>query len=477
MKKLKDKLKEYQMKLKTGLLAVLIVMSFAAKDKEKNTSSTDTKIVANSEPIRIVTNPPDNQKGLNNPDMGWYYYKYDNNTVRYGTRNSDDETFDYWPGMTAIYYRIAWGHLEPEKGKYNWDLIDRSAKHWIAAEKKICFRITASEVYDGATPDWVGTGYDPDNPVFLEALDNFLSAFAARYDGKPYVAYIDVGSIGIWGEGHGDIDYSVKIKHIDLHLKHFKNSFLVVNDDYGPEACDYARQRGLSIRDDSVMWNDEMFPTKVSFDQFWPTLPTILETAHYGHITNKLSPWNIGWSNEALLATIEEYHASWVSVHGWPDNFWRERQECIAAANLRMGYRLQLTEASWIREVATDHRVFFITKWRNAGVAPCYNGGYVAITLKNNEGSIVAQEVNGGFNVRSLEPGPKSTYGPILNSRITLRLSKSIPNGEYQVFVSVGAEDGTPVYELPYNDEDGSRRFLLGKIYVKNEIITSLDEL
>lgn len=460
------------MKLEIGLLTVLLAMSFATEDKE-NVSSSNAKISTNSDPIRVLVSPPDNLKGLDNPDMGWYYYKYDNNPNKYGTRNSDDETFDYWPGMTTVYYRIAWGHLEPEKGKYDWDMIDRSAKHWIAAGKKICFRISALEGYDGATPDWIGTGYDPDNPVFLEALDNFLAAFAARYDGKPYVAYIDVGTIGIWGEGHGNIDDSVRIKHIDLHLKHFKNSLLVVNDDYGLDVCEYARQHGMSIRDDSVMWHHDMFPTKVPYDQFWPTVPTILETCHYGNITNKLNPWNIGWSDEALLATIEEYHASWVSVHGWPDDFWRERQEGIAAANLRMGYRLQLTEASWIRDVSVSaaRRVFFITKWRNAGVAPCYNGGYVAITLKNNKGSIVAQGVNRGVNVRSLEPGPKSTYGPIKSNAITLNLPKSFPNGEYQVYVSIGTEDGTPVYALPYNDEDGSRRYLLGKIYVNNEIV------
>ena len=28
------------------------------------------------------------------------------------------------------------------------------------------------------------------------------AAFAARYDQKPWVRYVDVGSIGDWGEGH-----------------------------------------------------------------------------------------------------------------------------------------------------------------------------------------------------------------------------------------------------------------------------------
>ena len=117
--------------------------------------------------INIIS-PIDNQKGLNNPDMGWYYYKYDNNPDKYGTRFPDNETFEYWEGMTTAYYRIAWGHLEPKKGEYRWDLIENSAKHWIAAGKQICFRITALEGYEGATPDWVGTGTIQKTLFFLK---------------------------------------------------------------------------------------------------------------------------------------------------------------------------------------------------------------------------------------------------------------------------------------------------------------------
>lgn len=445
------------------LTRLLLTFAICAPIYANNNTKSET-----FEPTRVVVKPHDNYKGLNNPDMGWYYYKYDNSLNQYGTRTPDNEVFDYWPGMTTVYYRIAWGHLEPKKGQYNWDLIESSAKYWINAGKKICFRITALEGYEGATPEWVGTGYDPDNPIFLEALENFLAAFAARYDGKPYVAYIDVGTIGIWGEGHGSTSDSVRIKHIDMHLKHFKKSLLVVNDDFGKQVCEYARQKGLSIRDDSVMWHHKMFPTAVSYEGFWPNVPTIIETCHYGNITNKRNPWNSGWSDEALLATIEEYHASWVSVHGWPDDFWKERQECITEANLRMGYRLQLVEASWLQNVSSNQRIFFVMDWRNAGVAPCYNGGYISITLKSKSGSVIIQQVNRSFNVKSLLPGPKSTLGPVTKNMVEMTLPKDIKNGEYQVYVSVGDVDGTPIYELPYYDNDGSKRYLLGTIAVKN---------
>lgn len=419
----------------------------------------------------ITIYPKDNQNGLNNPNMGWYYYKYDNCLEKYGTRFPDNETFDYWPGMTTAYYRIAWGHIEPKKGEFHWELIDNSAKYWIAAGKQICFRLTALEGYDGATPEWVKCGYEPDNPIFLEALDHFLGEFAKRYDGKEYVAYIDVGSIGIWGEGHHDCPDEVRIKHIDLYLKHFKNSLLVVSDDMGPDVCAYARSKGISIRDDSVMWHEKIFPTQVSYDLYWPTMPTIIETCHYDNIKGKKNPWAKTyptWSDIALLATIEEYHASWVSVHGWADDFWKERQKCIHEANLRIGYRLQLVKAKWPKAVTVGNQVVFDLDWRNAAVAPCYKGGYVSISLLDYEGNEVCQGINIRFNVKDLKPGPNARLGEIQNCMVVLTIPMNLLPKEYRVYVSVGDRNGSPVYQLPYDESNGNKKYYLGNIAIIN---------
>lgn len=418
--------------------------------------------------INIVY-PKDNQKGLDNPNMGWFYYKYDNSLENYGTRFSDSETFQYWPGMGAAYYRIAWGHLEPKKGEFHWDLIENSAKYWINSGKQICFRITALEGYDGATPDWVECGYDPGNPIFLRELDHFLEEFANRYDGKDYVAYIDIGSIGIWGEGHHNCSDSIRIKHIDLYLKHFKNVLLIVSDDMGPEVCDYARSKGISIRDDSVMWHENIFPTQVSYDLYWPTMPTIIETCHYSSIKGKKNPWGkkfSGWSDIALWATIEEYHASWVSVHGWADEFWKERQECIREANLRIGYRLQLVKAEWPLYASKGNQAVFESDWRNAAVAPCYKGGYITITLKDDQGKIVCSSTDKYFNVKSLMPGPRTRLGKIENSIVVLSLPNDLMNKKYNVYVSVGDENGNPIYNLPYDNSDGHKRYYLGDLFI-----------
>ena len=46
--------------------------------------------------------------------------------------------------------------------------------------------------------------WDPDSgaPIFLQKFDHLLAVMAARYDGNPSVAFVDIGSFGPWDEGH-----------------------------------------------------------------------------------------------------------------------------------------------------------------------------------------------------------------------------------------------------------------------------------
>ena len=94
---------------------------------------------------------------------------------------------------------------------------------------------------------------------------------AARYDGDPNVAFIDVGSYGLWGEGHtffssrvpSDEALPILKKHMDLYAKRFPRTLLAVNDDFAgsetsgahlPET-DYGLAKGMTLRDDSIMYD------------------------------------------------------------------------------------------------------------------------------------------------------------------------------------------------------------------------------
>jgi hypothetical protein len=460
---------------------------------------------------RVTVQPRDSGAALVNPGMGWVFHHYDNNIQRYGVDLEPWDTVDDFPGASAVYLRLAWAFLEPEEGRFVWSIVDTPAQRWIAKGKQVCLRFTCSESgMPYATPEWVrkagAKGYffvpgkgivegethwepDFDDPMFLAKLDRFLAAAAARYDGDPHVSHIDIGSFGVWGEGHTGrstrLPYSGATvrRHIDLHLKHFRRTLLVINDDHGNhgrglEVLHYAAAKGLALRDDSILVQGGANAYYKAFlaPLFWPRAPVVLEMQHYGH-----SVRDGAWGDGSLyLKAIEDYHASYATAHWYPREFLAKNRELVDHINLRLGYRLQLLEASWPEEVKAGETMTIGYRWRNAGVAPCLPGGFPAVTLKDSKGGIAGVFVDQDFDVRTLPVGPPGASVPMGREPETkFRTQSSKPPvefrlppahilkpGTYDLYLSVGSRTGTPRIALPLEGHDGARRYRLGRLRI-----------
>ena len=449
----------------------------------------------------VTVKTVDTKAALVNPGMGWTMHFYSNIPTNYGSKLEPLDTLDDFPGLSTVYLRIPWAYIEPEEGRFNWAILDTPAQRWIAKGKRISLRLTCSENWmTFATPEWVkqagakGTYYkfgegrittpgtwDPffDDVIFLEKLDNFLAAAALRYDGSPNVEFIDVGTYGMWGEGHTHMSsqqdsIDIQKMHIDLHVKHFKKTLLCISDDFAGHnkpgrhfpITDYALSKGVSIRDDSIMvqphprswYHSEMA------QEFWPKLPVILEHEHFGS-----SKKRDAWDGELLLKSIEDYHASFMSIHWWPRILLEENRAIIDKINLRMGYRIQPLEVSWPKTVAIGKRFTVQWTWVNKGVAPCYSGGFPALTVKDAQGGIISVLSDETLNIRDLEVG-SPTDAPIKKHQSEFVVGLVAPTtkpGLYDVFISVGERDGTPQIALPLDGDDGQRRYRLGEINIK----------
>jgi hypothetical protein len=455
--------------------------------------------------------PADNKKALVNPNMGWTMHYYSNIITNYGSKLEPSDTLDDFPGLATVYLRVPWSFLEPEEGKFNWELLDTPAQRWIEKGKRVAFRVSAEESWmKFATPEWVknagARGFDLewgeqglweprfDDPVFLEKVENFVAAMARRYDGKSYVDFVDVGHLGMWGEGHTvftasqtkikDYPLEVKIKHIDIYLKHFKNTLLCISDDFAGHdqpgrnfpITDYAFSKGVTIRDDSILVQKpprQWYHAEMA-QQFWPELPVILEHEHYGNAQERGA-----WSKKRLKRSIEEYHASFMSIHWWPRILLEDNRDVIDEINLRMGYRIQLKRVSWPEKVNVGKGFEISSEWGNAGVAPCYGGGFPCYTIKDEKGGIVAVLVDEQLNFNKLRTGtPGKTPSHKINSEFIIgyriqdtvkSFGRNVQTGDFDIFVSVGHPDGTPVYELPYPGNDGFKRYKLGNISIEEQ--------
>ena len=463
---------------------------------------------ATAETERIVVRPTDTGEALVNRGMGWTMHFYSNFIENYGSKLEPSDTLDDWPGLSTIFLRVPWSFLEPKEGEFNWSLFDTPAQRWIARGKQIgiCVSSTESWLRD-ATPKWVqeagakgvefefekgvkpgGPLWEPDylDPIFLQKLENFLAAMARRYDGNPNVAFITIGSFGMWGEGH--TIFSSKLseektlecvkKHIDVYTKHFKRTQLCISDDVaGPTkpgtnfpATDYALAKGVTLRDDSILVSQKRpwFHAEMA-QSFWPTMPVILEHQHYGN-GNGFGKW----TGDTLLESIEAYHASYMSIHGWPRQELAGLVESVSRINRRIGYRIQLQEISWPAEVRLGEPFVVETKWANAGMAPLYAGGFWSLTLRDEKDGLASAHVDEGFNFQNLKVGKfNELFAQTLQSRFTVALqfaglngfhTPPIKPGTYDVLVSVGSRDGTPQIVLPLAGHDGQRRYKVGQI-------------
>ena len=204
--------------------------------------------------------------------------------------------------------------------------------------------------------------------------------------------------------------------------------------------------------------------------RFWPTRPVVVEAGHYGIVKERGL-----WSGEALLASIEAHHASYYSIHGDPKLILGENRAAVEVANRRLGYRLQARRIVYPASIKADPdpakaAPFKVTfAFANAGVAPCYRAVFPCLTLKTASGGIATVLADGDFDLSRLPvaaPGKAEVAEHTATFTVGRWQRPVLPPGEYDVFLSVGEVDGTPVCELPLTGGDGARRYRIGRIKV-----------
>ncbi len=373
----------------------------------------------------------DIKRPLANPDKGWYHHMLDNGVHKYLIQ--DEKELTDFPGMDHLYLRLCWAFLEPEEGKYDWSYIDEIVEKYVPMGYKISFRISCKETGGApgsvpqeingvkyATPYWVklagakgidcpefgNCSWTPDwlDPVFLKKLNNFHKAFAEKYDGKPYVRYVDVGSIGEWGEGHTHQSTRIPpmvedvITHIDLHLKHYKKTQIVVTDDLlywnksdaeVNELFEYVKSKNITFRDDSPLVNwyveNNLDTWTVTHPHFFEAVykkyPTVFELEHYAAVKRN-GNWN-GKNGQEKLEKAEVTGAqvfreaiklikpTYIGFHGYIGEWHSENPDLTNELLNMCGYwyfprSIEITELS-------GSEIIFNIEWFNKGVAPAYS--------------------------------------------------------------------------------------------------------
>ncbi|MBM3891795.1 MAG: DUF4832 domain-containing protein, partial [Verrucomicrobia bacterium] len=315
-----------------------------------------------------------------------------------------------------------------------------------------------------------------DDPVFLKKLDRFLAAFAARYDGKPWFRYMDIGSVGDWGEGHTSSGSQRKYgldaleRHVDLHLKHLRRTPLVISDDFVYSLANpddrrrlHAKllQHGVSYRDDSILVDWYVKTYSPTFTVRSPELfadaalkmPTVFELEHYGGVKSKgnwtpqpgssLEKFGAGRTGaDYFRGALELLRATYIGYHGYAREWLADNPALTGELLNRCGYwffphKVELPDA-----LAAGQSNTVTISWQNRGVARAYHQYSLVLRLEGRQK--FEKELPSG-NTRWLPEPADKTW----RETHALVLPASLKPGDYALKLKLRSRDAKRDVKLP----------------------------
>lgn len=329
-----------------------------------------------------------------------------------------------------------WDKLNPEKGVYDWNELDKllnaCEKNGIgyglrvfpySSYKGKASNYTVEQDYDW-TPSFVyeagakktyaklpvdGVEYTLavpvwDDPVYLQAHKEFAAALAEKYDGDPRIEYIDVRCFGNWGEWHvshfdGSEMPSVEIQKdmLSYYASLFHKTLLVLPSNGSGEVYEHALSLGITKRDDGLIGTPNRENTLIP--AYEANLPTIGEniapyTTMLGY--SDLFPggylkWTLErWKNVITTAHLTYYVLDQDSDAGY--RFYSDNKVFVDSMTKVIGYNFRITDVSLLTvsdSIETTNKLKLTVK--NTGVAPCFFDVYMVAEFVDSSGAVLSQ--------------------------------------------------------------------------------------
>ena len=462
-------------------------------------------LAANGETSFDLTPMADAKTPLANPDKGWYLHYYDNGTHNYGKRKSAEWTLEFMPYLDHVYLRMPWCTVEPEEGQFKWELIDKVVDDFAQFGVGVSFRSSCKEggsYCPYATPKWVeqagakgtkmGDGaWEPDygDEIYLQKLENFHRAFAARYAGNPGVRYIDVGSYGDWGEGHTAASsrkrwpWSAIQRHFDIYAQCYPGNLIAVSDDFvgsghvselGPKGAamrEYVKSHGWTWRDDSICVDwfmkhcgaTDSVRSPFLFDEIWESKPVVMELEHYTGVIN--TTWHPdNWrSGSVFKAACRRTHATYAGFHGFIDVFMKGDNVAYAAemANL-LGYWYFLDKMNVARRGSQLTCAF---SWRNEGFAKAYGIYDLDLILTDANGRDHVFNLK-DFDNTQIMPKDSADETAVAPTHVTSHIVDlgGLPGGEYTLSIRMHKGDIPVLLALKQDSKGADGRYAVANV-------------
>jgi hypothetical protein len=444
---------------------------------------------------KVVLRPKEIDDLLVNPGIGFTtFQRFNGDALNEGEKWTEGYPIVYqkfngtfhnkdYPMTSIAYFRVYWRFLEPEKGKYRWDLLDAALRTAHDRKQALMLRVAPYGTKDdNDVPDWyrkmVGDESgkldnakwrtDPENPRYSQDFGGFIRELGNRYDGDPDLESVDLAIVGAWGEGAGAADLSDTARHalIDSYLESFNktplvmmltdektNKYAISKKPVGWRVDCLGDMGGFSRPNWSHMQDyypeaiinfgmrDAWEKAPVSFEACWVMQHWLDKGWDMNYIIDQSLKWHISSFNAKSSAVPEQ---SWPAVNRWLK---------------KMGYRFVLRKFTYDSVVPSQGQIAFTTWWENKGVAPCYKQFPLALRLK---GKIRTQVLLTSADIRSWLPGDV-VYDD------TVFVPANMPADDYGLSIAiVDPTSHEPKVKLAISGMEPDGWYALGKIRIQH---------
>ena len=324
-----------------------------------------------------------------------------------------------YPMTSIAYFRVYWRFLEPNKGEYNWAMIDKALVTARQRKQTLLLRFPPYGAEENSdVPDWyremVGDEnnwaarspiekwvVDPENPNYAKYYSEFIKVLGQHYDGHPDIEGVDLAIVGAWGEGAGAdlLQTQTMNKLVSAYTDNFKKTPLIMlltdekTNKYGLSQAnvgwriDCLGDLGFWAREDNNYWTHmcNHYPQniiKFGMKDAWETAPVSLEICGTFNRWKDLEGYDIDDVKHIFKESLK-WHISSFNAKSAPVP--KEWESLVNDWLKKMGYRFVLRSFTYPKSVAKNEKLSFETWWENAGVAPCYKKFGLAIRLTNSQ--------------------------------------------------------------------------------------------
>jgi Domain of unknown function (DUF4832)/Beta-galactosidase len=388
-----------------------------------------------------------------------------------------------FPDTTIAYLRWYWNALEPEPGKYRWDIIDLALAEARAHGQTLAIRLMPYSNKDPLPAWYLTTGarranqpsdkdgniWQPDfsDPMYLKYWGRLVAEAGKRYNGNPYLDSVDISSVGYWGEGWSPYMPAFQYQKalIDIWFDAFPTTTLLMNFDE-PQALTYGTSRGagwrldclgdLRVKSDNPYFEPEMldvYPQQVvrsGIQDVWQKHPVSLE------VCGTVSEWKRDhFDLNYILEQALRWHVTSVNLKSSPiPDDWKADFETFEK---KIGYRFLLRRLEYPKSVTAGSMMPIHMWWLNAGVAPPYTNYPLAVQLRSANDSAA---INVPVDVRKWLPGDAVFDG-------SLYVPATLPEGTYDFRVAMlDPRSGKPAIRFAITGRDSDGWYSEGQIRV-----------